>query len=139
MSVCTESIHVDNSPERVAAFLQDVHNLPRWTEFFRSVGEPVGDRWEVRTAMGTTMCTRIDRTAAGRYVISSLVGEREERAALTALPEDGGTRVSFTVKVLPALFADHHGDDGARVQRDRMRDELRRLRSAVTRTDVSVR
>jgi hypothetical protein len=135
MTACTESIHVDGSPERVGAFLEDVHNLPRWTGFFRSVGPLTGDRWEVVTAMGTTIRTRIEHAAPDRYAISSLVGEREERAELIVLPEDGGARVSFTVKVLPAL-AEHHGGDAIAVQRDRMRAELRRLRGAVTRADV---
>lgn len=136
MTACTESIHIDESPERIGAFLEDVHNLPRWTGFFRSVGPPAGDRWEVETAMGTTIRTRIERAAADRYAISSLVGESEERAELTILPEDGGVRVSFTVKVLPALLAEHHDGDGIAAQRDRMRDELRRLRAAATRTDA---
>ena len=131
MSACTESIHVDGSPEQVGAFLADVHNLPRWTGFFRSVGEPAGDRWEVATAMGTTIRTRVERPTRDRFAISSLVGEREERAELVVEPEDGGARVSFTVKVLPAL-AEHNGGDGLSVQRDRMRAELRRLRGAVT-------
>jgi hypothetical protein len=132
MTSCTESIHVDDSPERVGSFVGDVHNLPRWTGFFRAVGPPDGDRWEVRTAMGTTIRTRVDRRAGG-YTISSLVGDREERAELAvAAAGGGGTDVRFTVRLLPALAARHaHEGDAVAVQRERMRGELQRLRDAV--------
>lgn len=140
MTSCTESIHVDGSPEQIGAFLANVHNLPRWTGFFRSVGPPVGDRHEVVTAMGTTIRTRIEQREDDRYTISSLIGDREEHAELTVARADGGAQVSFTVNVLPAL-AKHHADgsdavDGVEVQRERMRGELQRLRAAITADDV---
>jgi len=140
MTNCTEHIAFECSPERIGAFLADVHNLPSWAGFFRSVGGPVGDRFEVKTAIGTTMRTRIEHNHDHRYVISSLVGEREERAELVVAAVGDGAEVSFTMDVLPVL-ADHAAAqsgtgsvDGVAAQRARMRDELHRLRSAVTTT-----
>ncbi|MCA1587215.1 MAG: SRPBCC family protein [Chloroflexi bacterium] len=138
MTTCTEHIRIDCSPEEIGSFLRDVHNLPTWTGFFRSVGRPVGDRFEVKTAMGTTIRTRIEHGDDGRYAISSLVGDREERAELVVATVAGGVDVSFTVNVLPALANHAAGTardgagDGTAIQRGRMRDELQRLRSAVS-------
>lgn len=138
MTVCTEHIRIECTLEEIDAFLADVHNLPSWTGFFRSVGRPVGDRFEVKTAMGTTIRTRIERGDRGRYVISSLVGDCEERAELVVAAAASSVEVSFTVNVLPAL-ADHAAGggefgavDGVAVQQGRMRDELERLRAALT-------
>jgi hypothetical protein len=140
-TTCTERIAIDCSPEDAGAFLRDVHNLPSWNGFFREVGRPVGDRFEVRTAMGTTIRTRIEHKDE-RYAISSLVGEREERAEIVVLPSGGGVDVRLTLRVRPEL-AEHAaatrpeapGDrpvDGVAIQRARMRDELRRLRAVLS-------
>jgi hypothetical protein len=131
MTRCTAAIHVEAGPEEVGAFVSDVHNLPRWTGFFRSVGARVADRHEVTTAMGTTIRTRIERDAE-RYAISSLIGEREERAELEVVPDGGGARVTFTMTLLPALAAQQaDGTDPTERQRERMRGELASLRDVL--------
>lgn len=137
MTTCTEQIRIPCSPERAGAYLEDIRNLPEWTGFFRSVGAPVGDRFEVETALGTTIRTRIERGDAGRFAISSLVRGREERAEVAVDPVADGVDVALTVNVLPALAKDAAGDpeaaaaDGIAAQRARMRDELSRLRAAL--------
>lgn len=73
MTTCTERIRIDCSPEDAGAFLGDVQNLPSWTGFLRSVGRPVDDRFEVKTAMGTTIRTRIER-GDDRPVFDLLIG-----------------------------------------------------------------
>lgn len=130
---CTQAATVPADAESVAAFLSDVRHLPRWTGFFCSVGHQAGDgRYEVRTALGTTVLTRIERPAPNHFVISSLIGGREERADLELEPSGSGTVVRFSMIVQPALAEaaarQAKTADGLAAQRARMRDELGLLR-----------
>lgn len=130
MTRCTAELDLHHSVERIGSYLADVAHLPDWTTFFRSVGEPVNGRYPVRTASGSVIHTRIEHPAHGRYVISSLIGEREERADLDLVATaSGSTTVRFTVTVLAALEASVGGVDA---QRERMGEELRQLARAVT-------
>lgn len=138
VTTCTERIVIHCSPESAGSFLRNIHNLPTWTGFFRSIGAPVGDRYEVTTAMGTKIQTRVEPDGTGGYAISSIVGEREERAEVAVTPVPVGVEVSFTVRMRAAL-ADHVSRDPgsapsttADIQRARMREELDRLRSALS-------
>ena len=117
----------------IAAFVREVTNLPRWTDFFLSVGARTNGYHAVDSVMGP-ISTRILESPDGGgllYTIESIIRGVPETATVSLRPLGHVVRVEFTV-TLP--------DDASPELRARadatLADELVRLR-AICETTVS--
>lgn len=102
-------IHADLAG--VAAFVREVTNLPRWTDFFRSVGARTGGYHAVESVVGP-IATRILESPDGGGLlctIESIIAGVRETATVHLLPAGDAVRVEFTIALpddaSPALCA----------------------------------
>ncbi|MCK9874631.1 SRPBCC family protein [Frankia sp. Ag45/Mut15] len=129
MQSLSRTVSVAAPPDALLAFVAEVPNLPRWTDFFTAVGAQVNGRYRVSSVVGeieTWTETQVG-TQAATCVIHSMVAGRAERAVVDIVPAPDGAEVSFTV-LLP-----DDADEALRATARRTLDvELGRLRSLVT-------
>ncbi|MGH3936104.1 MAG: hypothetical protein ACRDS1_14200 [Pseudonocardiaceae bacterium] len=101
MTFCSHDIDIDTSPDHARRYLEQVPNLPAWTEFFRAVGERHGEYYRVESVMGP-IDTRISRYTDGDVAVCtvhSLIRGQREQAVIRIRPAGTGVNVAFTIQL----------------------------------------
>jgi hypothetical protein len=99
--VISVSRHIDIHAELggVAAFVREVTNLPRWTDFFRSVGARTDGYHAVESVVGPISTRILESTDGGGPLctIESIIAGARETATVHLRPLGDAVRVEFTI------------------------------------------
>lgn len=110
MRADTQTISIDSPAAKVARFLADPANLPRWAVgFAKSVRRDAG-RWYVRTGAGE-MAVRVDADE-GRGVVDFVISPApgvEALAASRVMPRGAGCEYAFTQFQAPGMSDEAFG------------------------------
>lgn len=101
MISCSYDINIDTTPGHARRYLEQVPNLPSWTEFFSAVGDRNGEYYRVESVMGPIE-TRISHHQDGDVevcTVHSLIRDQHEQAVIRIRLADTGVNVAFTIQL----------------------------------------
>lgn len=118
----TVSVSVEAPPERVAGFVADPANLPKWaTAFCRSVrqSEADGGEWIIETPDGPMTIQFVEPNEFGvlDHVVRSAPGI-EILNPMRVVPNGSGSEVLFTLFQASGVLEGKFAEDMASVERD---------------------
>jgi hypothetical protein len=114
MRADTQTVSIDSPAAKVARFLADPANLPRWAVGFAKSVRRDGARWYVRTGAGE-MAVRVaanEATGVVDFVVSPAPGV-EALAASRVLPRGAGCEYAFTQFQAPGMSDEAFGQSVA--------------------------
>lgn len=135
------SAHIERTPEQLFAFMMDFHNAPRWMSLVKRLEPVVGGPVQ----RGSQVLVTIDLMGQTRQVVSEMwsydppsrLGFRNTSSGITGQfeyaleSEREGTRITFTANIKPRGFAWLLLPLVLKGHRERYRDQLARLKSAI--------
>jgi hypothetical protein len=115
----TLNIRIACAPKKVADFVSDPRNLPRWASAFCKSVRPDGDNWIVETPNGPIGLRFVARNAFGvlDHYVTPVPGV-EIYVPLRVIANGDGSEVLFTLFRLPGMSEQDFERDAGMVERD---------------------
>ena len=125
----TLNIRIACAPQKVADFVSDPRNLPRWASAFCKSVRPDGDNWIVETPNGPIGLRFVARNAFGvlDHYVTPVPGV-EIYVPLRVIANGAGSEVLFTLFRLPGMSEQDFERDAGMVEHDL--SELKRVLEA---------
>jgi hypothetical protein len=122
----TLNVRIACSPQKVADFVSDPRNLPRWASAFCKSVRPDGDNWIVETPNGPIGLRFVARNAFGvlDHYVTPVPGV-EIYVPMRVIANGDGSEVLFTLFRLPGMSEQDFERDAGMVERDL--SELKRV------------
>jgi hypothetical protein len=122
----TLNVRIACVPQKVADFVSDPRNLPRWASAFCKSVRPDGDNWIVETPNGPVGLRFVARNAFGvlDHYVTPVPGV-EIYVPMRVIANGDGSEVLFTLFRLPGMSEQDFERDAGMVERDL--SELKRV------------
>lgn len=115
----TLHIHIDCASDKVADFVADPRNLPRWAAGFCKSVRPGDDGWIVETPQGPVGLRFVARNAFGvlDHYVNPVPGV-EIHVPMRVIPNGDGSEILFTLFRQPGMSEEACRQDASTVEQD---------------------